>query len=36
MVQHLPTGRFKWSDASISDILKHKADDKKAAFVKLT
>ena len=29
MVQHLPTGRFKWSDASISDILKHKADDEK-------
>ena len=29
MVQHFPTGRFKWSDASISDILKHSADDKK-------
>ena len=36
MVQHLSTGRFIWSDASISDILKHKADDPKATFVKLT
>ena len=29
MVQHLPTGGFKWSSASIFDILKHSADDPK-------
>ena len=29
MVQYLPTGKFKWSNATISDILSHKADDKK-------
>ena len=28
MVQHLPTSGFKWSSASIEDILQHPVDDK--------
>ena len=28
MIQHLPTSGFKWSSASIEDILKHPVDDK--------
>ena len=27
MVQHLPTSGFKWSSASIEDILQHPVDD---------
>ncbi len=29
MVQHLPTGGFKWKDASVEELLSHKLDDEK-------